>query len=652
MKVRMKELIRKFAVAISVIASGMAMADVSPYATGGEVRRIVLDDLHEAYVHVFTNTSESATFVGSGRMPLSVRYLIVGAGGCGGKVEQNNGYGGGGGGGGGVLETNDVAFAADASWTITVGKGAANLDFTAGASSICNDKSENWTVPGGGNGSAGLSRMATEGAAGGGGAGNNGDYRPAASGNYRSSIFGEVPDGAPFKGGDGKIYGGGGGGAGQAGDDAIGGEGLVSDISGQSLVYGSGGGGGGCLIAAYKRLGGIGGSRAGDGATWTEKDNGDGTATTNLCDVTIPEANSGAGGGGGMRSSNAIAGKSNNQYGTGSGGADGIVIIRYEVTTAPCAGGDRIEKISYADKPWKTSYVHTFTNVNEAQTLRNMSGKALSIRYLAVGAGGCGGSYKQNNGFGCGGGGGGGVMETNGVAFVADASWAVTIGKGAAGLDSTAGASSICNDKGETWIVPGGGNGSAGLYLKATEGAAGGGGAGGDSTYRPAADGNYRSSIFGKVPDGAPFKGGNGIIYGGGGGGAGTAGNKATGGEGLVSDISGQSLVYGSGGGGGGCLLGSNKAFGGIGGLRAGNGATWTITDNGDGTAMTNLCDVTIPVANSGAGGGGGMRSTKTIAGMKDNQYGVGSGGADGVVIVRYDIIDESRRPGLVILLK
>ena len=73
MKVRMKELIRKFAVAISVIASGMAMADVSPYATGGEVRRIVLDDLHEAYVHVFTNTSESATFVGSGRMPMRTK---------------------------------------------------------------------------------------------------------------------------------------------------------------------------------------------------------------------------------------------------------------------------------------------------------------------------------------------------------------------------------------------------------------------------------------------------------------------------------------------------------------------------------------------------------------------------------------------------
>ena len=227
----------------------------------------------------------------------------------------------------------DVSFDVGSEWSVLVGKGAEavvsvdNPGTAAGASSISNGTSEVIAVPGGGNGcrpgsAKGSTQIvaATDGAAGGGAT----SYAATPGvGTYKSSIFGVIPDGAPFGGGCGTspdYTGGGGGGAGSAGlartasRAGDGGEGLVSDITGESLVYGSGGGGGGNLYR--ERTGGLGGTRAGNGATYEIVNE-----TTNFIAATAPAANSGCGGAGGMQDGDNDA---------STAGADGVVVIRYE----------------------------------------------------------------------------------------------------------------------------------------------------------------------------------------------------------------------------------------------------------------------------------------------------------------------------------
>ena len=327
-----------------VLAASLSLAEESPYASGGDVTTFLSADGHyNIYVHTFTNTSATETFRNLGERVLSLRYLVVGAGGAGAKGHSTN-SGGGGGGGGGVYEATGYELAKGASLAVTVGQGASAVESkdgsaAAGASILTDDAAFTITVPGGGNGAytagsnTSLGSSATQGAGGGGGARymvpQGGETVAAgASGTYQSSQFGSSPAGTSvgvgFSGG--AYYdrrGGGGGGAGSAArSNRNGGTGLASDITGESLVYGSGGGGGGMFNSdtTFVKSGGTGGDRAGHGGTYEVV----GTAT-NICCATAPAPNSGCGGGGGLAY---VGGTAEQQIATG--GADGIVVIQYE----------------------------------------------------------------------------------------------------------------------------------------------------------------------------------------------------------------------------------------------------------------------------------------------------------------------------------
>ena len=321
----------------------------SPYATGGTVTCIDSGNFRTTYIHVFTNTDEVATFASTGKRDLRIRYLVVGAGGAGGYYYSNSTYGGGGGGGGGVCEKDGIFFPANAMWQVRVGKGAADYTETAGASSISNGVEDVETVPGGGNGASAIRPTvqygicdATSGAAGGGGmrdiSGHQETCNTGAAGTYHSATLMDNPEVGCFKGGDvgSSRSGGAGGGAGAAAtkttkttDPSTAGEGIRSDITGETLVYGSGGGGGSGRNGVNYFRGNVGGTRAGSGGLLDIVDNGDGTATTNYVAATSAEANSGGGGGGGSAWGSTDADHAQ------TGGADGIVVIRYDFNEHP-----------------------------------------------------------------------------------------------------------------------------------------------------------------------------------------------------------------------------------------------------------------------------------------------------------------------------
>ena len=654
----------------------------SPYATGGEVTKVDLGNCRVRYIHVFTNTDEAVTFKSTGLRDLSLRYLVVGGGGGGGCATKNTGssaHSGGGGGGGGVCETNDVPFGVDGEWLVLVGRGAQKVESAskpgtvAGASSISNGTEEVVLVPGGGNGGRGSTStnpkpFATAGAAGGGVGGPGSDAHVVREGTYPSSIFGVMY--GPFAGGgyeENSYLGGGGGGAGAAGTAGVrygnagaGGEGLTSDITGEELVYGSGGGAGAQLTSRNTKSGNVGGKggeggkRAGDGATFEIRDSG---ATTNLFPATLPAANSGCGGGGGG------TGVSDTDFATATDGADGIVVIRYEVAESPCEGGDVVTRTHV--RGTRYTYIHIFTNTAAAAEFRNLTDCDLKLRYLVVGAGGAG-AHGVGGAAGGAGGGGGGVIEARGYPFASGSRLSVEVGKGTgersgSNLNPEPGASSFRN--GETVVsAPGGGN--AALYsntsayrLPATGGANGGGGGRGNVD---GATGTFVSSLNGI--EYGPFTGGDfysGARVGGSGAGAGENGrtapsktNAGAGGEGLTSDITGEALVYGSGGGAGEGFFAATEAFPGCqgsdGGTRAGNGTKhdFTFTYNGDGSITTNFNYIaaTKPAANSGCGGAGGG------IGTKDSDFRTGTGGADGIVVFRYDY--DPTPPGLMLIFR
>ena len=731
---------RRVLAALTALASFAVHAEETPaeaakkYATGGEVAnfRFVKGGVgHTAFVHTFTNTTEVAKFKNRFGRNLPVRILAVGGGAAGmdGIIYDNVTDlrpGGGGGGGGGVTEMM-VSLTSGDELSIRVGAGGGILSHqygnargTAGASSISNGTEEVVLVPGGGAGGGGLVVTYVtpmRGAAGGGGSyiSNAAEYADrinGASGEYKSSVLNAegvavIPDGAPFSGGNGGFagsgvgsYGGGGGGAGANGVANVGGIGLVSDITGLSVVYGSGGGGGGTLRLAAGKVnchseGGEGGLNAGRGGkvTWTVVED-DGAVVTNvyLTAATMPVANTGSGGAGGvsLRHDGAniyvdeVKSDVNTKAYYATRGADGVVVIRYDIPDAPCVGGDVLTAITNG---FNVTYIHMFTNTKATLAFKPsflLKDASVNLRVLAVGGGGAGMDGVIYNNVtdlrpGGGGGGGGGVTEKK-VALTVGEELSIRVGAGGRILDRQYGkprgaaeSSSISNGTEEVVLVPGGGAGGGGLsstFTAASEGAAGGGGSSIHANNLPVereygASGVYASSVLNGdgvavVPEGAPFKGGNGSAsasgsYGGGGGGAGAEGVAKTGGAGLASDITGMPVVYGSGGGGGGTLrFAPGKATGysegGVGGANAGGGGnvTWTIAES-DGAVVTNiyLTAATMPVSNTGSGGAGGVSLKHNGANIyvgdtlvdENTTARYATPGADGVVIIRYDAV-------------
>lgn len=646
---------------------------------GGDIVTKKVDGLVTTWIHQFTNVAPDASqggmlkFKNLAGSDLKVRYLVVGAGGAGGKYMPPGSLygGGGGGGGGGVCEKIGVPFTNGSTWQIFIGKGGEATTLNTmelscgGVSAISNGVADIETVLGGGGGASSKSGKddgykGQDGASGGGGSCGWQKADGRGLGIYTNSLFGV--EYGPFDGGKNNsgASGEGGGGASEAPADGStkGGEGLVSDITGEPLVYGSGGGGG-CGRKSTTNIynGGAGGTRAGNGARYEIVTVGDdGTKTTNFFAATAGAANSGGGGGGGANM--LVSGTATTFAPTP--GADGIVVISYKVYSddCPCEGGDVVTRTLVHGTRY--IYCHYFTDTRMADQFVNKTDRDLKLRYLVVGAGGSGSPSKyantQNSGAG---GGGGGVCEKSGVPFAVGSAWQITVGKGAASYEETAGASSISNGLADVETVPGGGNAGVctgkEIYSEATSGAAGGGGPRTSANSHSGAEGAYPSFVLGTFY--GPFAGGTSTKrQGGGGGGAAERGGDAgtvssisemsgtaKGGEGLISNITGEPLVYGSGGGAGECYFTSGTSVylyqGGDGGTRGGNGAKYVATDVEGETTMTYL-PPTSPEPNSGAGGGGGGCNAKSLW----------TGGADGIVIIRY--VYDPNPSGLLLMVR
>ena len=657
----------------ALLADAGAAKAAKRFATGGEVTSFhyVTNGVgYTAFLHTFTNTAESAEFQNTSGKTLPVRLLAVGGGGAG--MDGRNGrpskwvYGGGGGGGGGVTETNALLSVGDV-WTIRVGAGGGIPNshsyqaarYEAGASSVSNGVVELVLTPGGGAGGSRVVRP-TVGAAGGGGSGETGAECAGTNGVYTSTTFISEGVANPWGGTAWyKSYGGGGGGAGASVNGKNGGVGLVSDITGSNVYYGSGGGGGGICRDTTFAAGGDGGPNAGFGGTYVV----DGSVT-NICCATAPVANTGSGGAGGISFGGDAYSAFDDTYAYGTSGADGVVVIRYDIPDTPCVGGD---VVTVTTNGFRVTYIHKFTNTTVAATFTpSVAFDGTSVRMLVVGGGGAGmdglHGHPTTVQSGGGGGGGGGVTETNALLSVGDV-WTIHVGAGGSITNHAyysngtlprargeASASSVSNGIVELVLTPGGGAGGS-RSIPPTPGAAGGGGSGKDQL--DGADGEYSSSIAGVVPEDAPFAGGKGAknTYGGGGGGAGSAGKAATGGEGLSSDITGVSVVYGSGGGGGGCfrLDKPTAVAGGNGGENAGNGGTGASSDN---NLTITPATANPPAPHTGSGGGGGVSFWRnTNDGDLADELAWGTSGADGVVIIRYEV--EIPRPnGFIVIFR
>ena len=334
------------------LAEDEHIAGSSPIATGGDL----ILKRGNTYIHVFTNTSEVASFTPGAN--LNARVLLVGGGGAGGYGGGISDYGGGAGGGaGGMVEANGIGLAASQAYQVRVGAGAAALPsrtaYTMAEGFNCGSNS--WLQLGG------VPVVAV--AYGGGNGGNwkgSGDPKynpgqPGGSGGGGAWIKnGDANDqggaGAPGQGHNGGVGVGkgdditwvwgqaGGGGAGSAGEDG------GTNISGKGYIAGNGGVGRCSGILGFEQYfaggggGGVGSGTIGHGGVGGGG-NGRNSGATNLSEACGENGLGGGGGGGG----------SNGSAGTcppGRGG-DGIVIIAYEYVASD-------DSIAPVPESWKT----------------------------------------------------------------------------------------------------------------------------------------------------------------------------------------------------------------------------------------------------------------------------------------------------------
>ena len=256
-----------------------------------------------------------------------------------------------------------------------------------------------------------------------------------------------------------------------------------------------------------------------------------------------------------------------------------------------------------------------FTKTNATMSM-SLPKNVRNVTYLVVGGGGGGAS--TGNAISAGGGGAGGVVSGT----VTAGKLTVNVGVGGAGASSgkkdnqPGGQSTLKVGSAEVIVAYGGGKGGSG---GPGQGGAGFGSGGGGSCV--SSQGKYVGQPGGDAGQGC--KGGDGFsgtYRGGGGGGAGEPGQKPTstdsgkGGDGIESDITGESVWYAGGGGGGSHTNGGIPSPGGAGGGGAGGKAASNA--NGAGGNATYY----------GGGGGGAMKAA------------AGGSGYQGVVIVRYTV--------------
>jgi hypothetical protein len=231
-------------------------------------KTITLTGIANAFAEVVYTYTNSATFTPTRSQVYYGLFdiLLVGAGGAGRTYVASGGYiePGDGGGGGGFVEIFNQTIAYN-SYSIVVGLGQNNSD--------------------GGN--------------------TTGFSQTAGGGQYGGTTGDGGVSGSPQNNLGASEAGGGGGGAGAVATNENGGAGLVSVITG--LMYGSGGGGGASFSGEAK---GFGGSGAGDGGVY-------GTTES------TPGVDGRGGGGGGGAARNAT-----NNFGTGSRGGHGVIVIK------------------------------------------------------------------------------------------------------------------------------------------------------------------------------------------------------------------------------------------------------------------------------------------------------------------------------------
>jgi hypothetical protein len=269
-------------------------------------------------IHTFKSSS---TFNVTGGMNVEI-IVVAGGGGGGSSLSTIAGKAAGGGGAGGLLYNASLAVSGG-SYGVNIGNGGAGSTTRAvnganGTNSSFSNSTFNMSARGGGGGGSaidGISTPENQGSAGGSGGGGVGSYYPY------GSIGGAGTGGQGYDGGNGSFSGGntrgggGGGGSNQTGMNGTastnggnGGAGSTYNINGSSFCYAGGGGGGSNSGANTQGNGSCGGGNGGVAAS--------GVAAT---------ANTGGGGGG--------AGGDTSGKNGGNGGS-GIVIIRYIATSA------------------------------------------------------------------------------------------------------------------------------------------------------------------------------------------------------------------------------------------------------------------------------------------------------------------------------
>jgi hypothetical protein len=282
------------------------------------------------------------------------------------------------------------------------------------------------------------------------------------------------------------------------------------------------------------------------------------------------------------------------------------------IVPAPVVGGFTIYRFFHSNPFFGTTTSGTYT-----------SPKSLSISYLVV-AGGGGGDFggrvaativTQNGG----GGGAGGALQGTATA-VGGFVYSLSVGSGGqrgdnvtAGVPSNGRDSTLSFNSGS--VVASGG-GAGGLNIAASGGSGGGGRA---STSGVASNGG--AGTLGQGNNGQSVSASPGPLFQAGRGG-GASQDGASGGAGITSTITGNSVVYAGGGGGGVNDFGGGNAAGSGGGGVGGFGGFV----NGN-YVYTNATNGINGLGGGGGGGGGQNTNIGTI--------GVGGNGGSGVVIVR-----------------
>jgi PKD repeat protein len=247
-----------------------------------------------------------------------VEYLLVAGGGGGGA----NG-GSGGGAAGGFITATGFAVTPSEIISVSVGTGGEHRLSTDGmGGNGTNSTFSTLTAVGGGGGAGYLAAISGRTSGGNGGSGGGGGVQP-----YGTPAGNGTP-GQGYNGGAGGCAdangqrGGGGGGSSKVGEDCgtynspstsgMGGNGTASSITGESIIYAGGGGAGGSANGGSAATGGTGGTGGG------------GNGGQGLLSGGVSGTNGLGGGGGGTGAGT---------FDSGDGGS-GVVIIRYNITTA------------------------------------------------------------------------------------------------------------------------------------------------------------------------------------------------------------------------------------------------------------------------------------------------------------------------------